>query len=164
MQNELDKAREQYAKVDGGYAEYAKRQAERLAKPDTQETIAWLVTAKPILPKQPAGPGTPGKQPEFNPGDLPLGSGGVDAAAPGQGDPNASFQDVLKGLQEQPLGDTGATTPPATDEASPLAPAENAPPENAPAEPPKAEEPAKEEAAVPPPGLEQSSAGEAPPK
>ena len=39
MQNELDKARDEYLKVDGGYAEYAKQQAERLAKPEAKETL-----------------------------------------------------------------------------------------------------------------------------
>ncbi len=80
MQNHLDKARDEYGKVTGAYANYAKAQAERLAKPESQETYAWLATAQPPQPKPPMGPGTPGKPPEFSPGEMGLPpAGGADA-------------------------------------------------------------------------------------
>ena len=72
MQNKLDKAREEYGKVTGAYADYAKVQVERLSKPDVQETYAWLATAQVPLPKAPAGPGIPGQRPEFSPGEMNL--------------------------------------------------------------------------------------------
>ena len=58
-----------------------KRQAERLEKPEAQETYAWLATAEPPRPKVPMGPGTPGQRPEFSPGEIALPSAaGADAA------------------------------------------------------------------------------------
>ena len=70
MQGDLDKAKAQYGQVTGSYAVYAKAQAERLSKPETKDTYAWLATAQPPAPKAPMGPGTPGQKPEFSPGKL----------------------------------------------------------------------------------------------
>ena len=72
MRGDLDDAREAYLKVTGGYEEFAKQQAERLAEPETKETYSWLATARPTPPRAPAGPGVPGRQPEFSAGELAL--------------------------------------------------------------------------------------------
>ena len=109
MENELDKAREEYLKVQGGYQGYAKLQAERLDKPETKETYAWLATAQAPRPRAPMGPGTPGERPEFSPGEFALpgtdtesGSTqpGLDPGAPTTGAaPGESFEDLIQGLQ-----------------------------------------------------------------
>ena len=84
MQNDLEKARAEYAQVTGPYAKYAKAQAERLAKPEAKETYAWLATAEPPRPRAPMGPGTPGQKPEFSPGDLSLPAGPESGASQGR--------------------------------------------------------------------------------
>jgi hypothetical protein len=102
MQNKLDKAREEYGKVMGAYAKYAQVQAERLAKPDVQETYAWLSTAQIPLPKAPSGPGTPGQRPEFSPGEMNLPATGP-AAAPKTENTKAAddaFDNLLKSLKD----------------------------------------------------------------
>jgi hypothetical protein len=105
MQNHLDKAREEYGKVTGAYAKYAQLQVERLAKPDAQETYAWLATAQLPQQKMPAGPGTPGKAPEFTPAEmgLPAGpaAGGTEAGkADDTKGANEAFDSLLKSLKE----------------------------------------------------------------
>ena len=72
MENHLDKVRAQYREVTGAYAEYAKREAERLDKPDSQDTYTWLATAQPPRQQVPMGPGVPGQTPPFSPADLGL--------------------------------------------------------------------------------------------
>jgi hypothetical protein len=135
MQNKLDKAREEYGRVTGAYAKYAQVQAERLGKPDVQDTYAWLATAQVPLPKAPAGPGTPGQPPEFSAGELNL-PATAPAAPPKTEDTKAAndaFDDLLKSLKdESKTGDApdrykdgekpsdgekpaDATTPPAKD-------------------------------------------------
>jgi hypothetical protein len=102
MQNQLEKAREQYGQVTGPFAEYAKKQADQLAKPATQETYAWLATAQ--LPKQaaPMGPGTPGQKPEFSAGDMALpGAASPEAGTTGDSKSSAAaFDELLKSLRE----------------------------------------------------------------
>lgn len=104
MQNELDKARDEYLKVQGGYAEFAKLQAERLAKPETKEAYAWLATANPPRPTAPTGPGTPGQRPDFSAGDFPLPGATPDASTPNTGSPagtssqGESFDDIIRRL------------------------------------------------------------------
>ena len=102
MQNELDKAREQYDQVTGPYAKYAKAQAERLATPEAQETYAWLATAQPPRPVQPMGPGTPGKRPDFSPGEIPLPNAtNPGPAAPSEGkSASETFDELLKEMQK----------------------------------------------------------------
>ena len=95
MQNELEKAREEYLKVKGGYEQFAGEQAERLTKPESQEAYAWLATAEAPRARAPSGPGTPGQQPEFSAGDFALpgeaaDDGATDAASGG------SFDDLLQ--------------------------------------------------------------------
>jgi tetratricopeptide (TPR) repeat protein len=107
MQNKLDKAREEYGKVTGPSAFYAKAQIERLEKPEVQETYAWLATAQMPASKAPAGPGTPGQRPEFSPGELNLPAAGPatgPAAAPKAEDTKAAndaFDNLLKSLKEE---------------------------------------------------------------
>ncbi len=102
MQNKLDKARDEYGKVTGTYAKYAQLQADRLSKPEAQETYAWLATAQIPLPKAPAGPGTPGQQPEFSPGEMNLPAAGpATSARPGDAKAaNDAFDELLKSLKE----------------------------------------------------------------
>lgn len=105
MQNDLEKARQQYEQVTGAYAKYAKAQAERLAKPEAKDAYAWLATAQAPMNHPPVGPGTPGKSPEFTPGEIALPKA-TDAAAPGgkQGTtPSAaeSFENMLKDMQKE---------------------------------------------------------------
>jgi predicted negative regulator of RcsB-dependent stress response len=132
MQNHLDKARAQYREVTGAYAEYAKQQAERLDKPESQETYAWLATAQPPRPQAPMGPGVPGQRPDFSPGDIGL--PGVPGApptstGPGTGAPkggsdafdalfNGPLQPKLK-EKETPDRYQQGTTPPADANAKP---------------------------------------------
>lgn len=127
MQNDLEKARAEYGKVTGPYAVFAKEQAERLAKPEAKETYEWLATAEPPRPKSPMGPGTPGQQLEFTPGEMNLPAGPeADASKSGSTKSAADvFNDLLKETQENAKpgeGDRYKTeTPPATD-ANPTAP------------------------------------------
>lgn len=161
MQNKLDKAREEYGKVTGAYANYAKIQVERLNKPDVQDTYAWLATAQIPLPKAPAGPGTPGQRPEFSPGEMNL-PATAPAAGPKTEDTkaaNEAFDNLLKSLKEDSKkADTpdryndgekpadGATPPakeaaPAAAEKAETKPAEK--PAEKPANVPETEKPAK---------------------
>jgi hypothetical protein len=99
MQGKLDAAREAYLKVKGTYEEYAKRQAERLASPETKDTYAWLATARPPLPRAPIGPGTPGKSPEFTAGDIALPGTTSETTSPGAPPQSESIDELLKGLE-----------------------------------------------------------------
>ncbi len=137
MQDHLDKARDEYHQVTGAYAEYARQQTERLAKPEVQETYTWLATAQLPQPKAPVGPGTPGKSPEFSPGDIALPKGaesGTGKANDAKGAADA-FDSLLKSLSEEskktPAADknkTGET--PANGAAAPAATPAKAPPAN----------------------------------
>jgi hypothetical protein len=99
IRNELKLAREEYLKVGGGYAEYAKQQVERLDKPQTAEAIAWLAKAEPPRPRAPSGPGKPGEKPEFSEGDIAL-PGTAQGAESGISAPGTSesFEELIKGL------------------------------------------------------------------
>lgn len=103
MQNHLDKAREEYRLVTGAYADYAKQQAERLERPESQDTYAWLATAQPPRPKMPVGPGSPGQRPEFSPGEIALpGAAGADAGKAGDAKGAAeAFDDLLKSMRHE---------------------------------------------------------------
>jgi hypothetical protein len=122
IQGKLDEAAKTYGEVKGAFEEYAKRQAERLAKPEAKDTYSWLATARPKLPQAPTGPGTPGVQPEFSAGDLALPGAASSPAAPGAAPATSqSIEDLLKGLEvdfTSPTGDDryapGGTTPPPT--------------------------------------------------
>jgi hypothetical protein len=79
MQDDLEKAKEHYALVGGGFAELAKTRVERLddksAREQLADTMSWLSKAPLPVRTAPAGPGTPGKQPLFAPGDLEMPAG-----------------------------------------------------------------------------------------
>jgi hypothetical protein len=125
LQGKLEEAREAYLKVGGGYQQYAKLQADRLAKPEAKETYAWLETARAPLPRAPWGPGTPGQRPAFSEGELALpAESATGPALPGSTTaPAASIEELLKGLEldfESPPAEgdryaPGATPPAATD-------------------------------------------------
>lgn len=100
MRNELDRARAEYLKVTGGYQQFAKLQAERLAKPETKEDYAWLAKAEATRPRTPAGPGIPGQRPEFTDGDIPLPDDDSTMPLPeGTSPKDDSFDALLRGLQ-----------------------------------------------------------------
>lgn len=108
MQNKIDQSVEEYGKVTGAYAAFAKAQVERLNKPEAKETYAWLATAQLPMPKSPAGPGTPGQRPEFSPGEMNLPPAGASTGPPAQAKPedakaaNDAFDQLLKSLKDDP--------------------------------------------------------------
>jgi predicted negative regulator of RcsB-dependent stress response len=110
LQGKLDEASKAYLQVAGGYGQYAKLQAERLAQPEAKETYAWLKNARPPLPRAPMGPGTPGQRPLFSEGELALPGGAI---PPGRTAPDGSpaqgqsIDDLLRGLEM----DFGTGTP-----------------------------------------------------
>jgi hypothetical protein len=127
IDGKLAEARDDYRAVKGAFEEYAKRQADRLEKPDSKETYAWLASARPKLPRAPQGAGTPGVQPEFSAGDLALPNAPAGTTSP-EGSPTQgqSIEDLLKGLEVDfgapPTGDdryAPGATPPATDTSQP---------------------------------------------
>lgn len=159
MQNHLDKAREQYRLVTGAFADYAKQQALRLDKPEAQETYAWLITAQPVQPKAPSGPGTPGQKLDMSPGEitLPNASGSNATQAPAGKGAAETFNDVLKTMQQeakpgQAADQKSANGAPATKEApKPPAPNTSAPESKLGAEPPAADKP-ESKPSIPPAG------------
>ncbi len=103
MQNELGKARDEYLKVTGGYAEFAKERAKALADTKTQDVCAWLATAVPPRRPSPMGPGTPGQTPNFSAGDMPLPNAGQAGGTPSGGvGEGASLDNLLQGLDLSP--------------------------------------------------------------
>src|SRR5262245_1673191 len=99
MQNQLDKAREEYEKVTGGYADFAKERAKQLGEKKTEDVCAWLATATPPRRPSPLGPGTPGKEPGFSAGDMPLPGETPGTGATGEGGAaGPSFDTMLQGL------------------------------------------------------------------
>ncbi len=152
LQNKLDKAREEYGKVTGAMVPYAKAQVERLNKPESQDTYAWLATAKLPIASTPAGPGVPGRPPEFKPGELDLPAAGP-AAAPKPEDTKAAneeFDRFLKSLKDEAKKDDPDRykegEKPADDAAPP---AQDAPPADAEKTEAKPAEKAAEETADP---------------
>jgi hypothetical protein len=95
MQNDLEKAREEYLKVTGGYALFAREQADRLELPETKDTYAWLSTAQAPRPSAPSGPGTPGQPPDFSTDEFPLPGEATDSESPGDTS-TESVEDLLK--------------------------------------------------------------------
>jgi hypothetical protein len=100
MQNDLERAKEHYALVRGGFAELAKARVEEIDDPTSKEelvqTLSWLSKAEVPRRPAPAGPGTPGKQPLFSPGELQMPASGTDAKADSAGE--ASIDDLLNRL------------------------------------------------------------------
>lgn len=122
MRGDLPKAEEAYLKVGGGYADFAKEQAERLKKPESKEIYAWLEKAEPPRTAAPLGPGVPGERPEFSAGDLSLPEGGTEQAVPTAPASGNEFDELIKGLGTLPSSTSGADegTPPDSTETNPL--------------------------------------------
>lgn len=72
LQGDLDKARQEYKLVAGGFAAVAEERLKELDKADMKETYAWLATAEGPRRTSPIGPGVPGQQPQFTPGEIEL--------------------------------------------------------------------------------------------
>lgn len=156
MQNELEKAREQYGKVTGAYAKYGQQQAERLAKPDAKETYAWLAVAQPPRPMSPMGPGTPGQRPEFSPGELSLPNGTDPGAGKTENTTGAAetFDKMIKEAQEQAKANEATPNryeaggkPPVTDPGAPASGTDAAPGDTKGAETPPTGDATKESSA-----------------
>lgn len=130
MRGELDKAREEYLSVRGGFQELAEVRAKALEETKTKEAYDWLVSAQASRQQTPTGPGTPGQRPDFSVGgiDFPSTTGGDDAGATDGG--AATVDDLFSGfdLPDEPddryeaeggSGDIGGATdeaPAASDE------------------------------------------------
>lgn len=159
MQNQLDKAREEYGKVTGGYAEFAKNRAKELGEKKTQEVCDWLATAVPPRRSSPFGLGAPGQTPSFSVGDVPLPGAETPGAAPAGGaGSGSSIDNLLQGLD---LSAEPGKTPDryGTDKAAPATeqPAEGQPATGTP-ETPAAESPATSGTAEPAPATTTPSA------
>jgi hypothetical protein len=94
LRNDLEKAREEYARVEGDFKPLAELRVEELAKPQVKATYDWLATAEAPRRALPAGPGTPGQRPDFSAGDLEIPTGDQ---AP-EGSAGAADVDLFQGL------------------------------------------------------------------
>lgn len=103
LRGEVDKARAEYEKVQGGFATIAQLRAERLKNDDAKATYEWLASAQPPRPRAPLGGGTPGQIPDFSVGDFSLPSATGQAPAGGDG---ASLDTLFEGLNLQPAEGT----------------------------------------------------------
>jgi hypothetical protein len=65
MRNDLEKARAEYARVEGALAEVAAERLKQLESKPAQDAIGWLATADLPKPAAPSGPGVPGDRPGF---------------------------------------------------------------------------------------------------
>jgi predicted negative regulator of RcsB-dependent stress response len=94
---ELDKAREEYRAVTGGFAAVAEQRIKDLEEPDAEDVYSWLATAQAPRRAAPSGPGTPGQRPSFAPGELEMPAAGDGSAEPGA---PMSVDDLFKGIGE----------------------------------------------------------------
>ncbi len=97
LRSELDKAREEYLAVKGGFEVLAQQRAKELDEPDTKEAYAWLATAVAPRRTAPVGPGTPGQRPGFAPGELDLPAAGATTDESGA---NISVDELFEGIGE----------------------------------------------------------------
>jgi predicted negative regulator of RcsB-dependent stress response len=99
---ELDKAREEYGAVTGGFATLAEQRIKDLDEADAKETYAWLATAEAPRRMAPPGPGTPGLMPNFSPGELQMPAAGGSNSGASNTEPTApmSVDDLFKGIGE----------------------------------------------------------------
>jgi hypothetical protein len=97
LRNELDKAREHYLAVKGGFADAAKQRADKLTAKDSKDVFDWLATAQAPHRTAPTGAGTPGQKPEFTAGELEMPSVEGDKGLPAE-TPAPSGEDLLKGM------------------------------------------------------------------
>jgi len=93
LQNKIDKAREQYATVQGDLRKVAERRAEQLEKTEVVDACDWLAVAKLPLPDATGGTGASGLRPSFD-ASLPKASAG--GAAP------RSLEDLLGDFGNEP--------------------------------------------------------------
>jgi hypothetical protein len=157
LQDELDKAREQYAKVTGSYTDFAKARAKTLGDEKTKEICSWLASAELPRPMAPAGPGTPGRRPPFSVSDFPLpGEAKADETSSGDAGAKSSLDELLEGLNLGDLESPSVDTP-GRYEAGETAPADVQPAGEAPA----ADQPAAEQPAVELPASESPSSDNA---
>lgn len=70
LEGDVDEATKLYGKVTGAFEELAKDRIEDLAMNQTKADYDWLAQVQPTRRSAPAGPGTPGVQPEFSPDML----------------------------------------------------------------------------------------------
>lgn len=108
LRNELDKAREEYRAVKGGFAELAEERIKELDEASSKDTYAWLATAQAPRRTAPRGPGTPGQRPDFAPGELEMPAAG---STPAESAAAVSVDNLFKGIGET----SGKDDPNATD-------------------------------------------------
>lgn len=72
LQGDLEQAQAEYQLVTGGFAAAAEDRIKELDNQNTKDTYAWLATAEGPRRTAPAGPGIPGQQPQFSPGEIEL--------------------------------------------------------------------------------------------
>lgn len=96
LRNELDKARDEYGKVEGGFKMLADQRIEQLKKPEVVDVYAWLATAQGPANMSPTGPGTPGLSPGFSPGEIELPDASGEPAD--EKDASAAIDELFKGI------------------------------------------------------------------
>jgi hypothetical protein len=94
---ELDKAREEYGAVKGGFSAVAEQRIKDLDEAEARDVYSWLATAQAPRRVAPSGPGTPGLRPSFTPGELEMPAAGSTSAEPGA---TMSVDDLFKGIGE----------------------------------------------------------------
>lgn len=116
LQNQLDKAREEYGKVEGGFKLIAEERVKQLDKPETQEVYAWLASARSTYGGAPGGPGTPGLSPGFSPGEIELPEASAEEALEDAGSIDDLFS-MPSNVDADSLPATGGVTLPAEENA-----------------------------------------------
>lgn len=114
MQNDLERAKQEYASVRGGFTQLAEARAKQIddqqSRKELERALDWLTTAEPPRRPSPSGPGVPGRQPELSPGNLQM-----PAAASGE---EQTLEDILGRLEtaseaaDSDRYDTGESVPP----------------------------------------------------
>jgi tetratricopeptide (TPR) repeat protein len=98
MQNQPEKAIEQYSTVEGAFAEFAKGRVTDLKNSRTQEIMSWLASATPPRRAAPAGPGTPGQRPAFSADDLTMPGETPKSTSANAAEGADAFNKLLEGL------------------------------------------------------------------
>lgn len=109
LRGDLEKARDEYALVQGGFESLAVQQIEKLEEQQTQQIYEWLATARAPRRRAPAGPGTPGERPDFSAGELDMPEMGEQPSI----EAGTTVEDLFQGLtdpQQEPADELGATT------------------------------------------------------
>ncbi|MCA9237511.1 MAG: hypothetical protein KDA44_18685 [Planctomycetales bacterium] len=146
MRNEIDEAKQQYARVQGALAGIADERIKALEHAETAADLAWLAKAEAILPSMPAGGGVPGARPPFS-ADQPLTDrDGLEF------NPNRPLEDILGGFDDGASDSGRYDEPPAGADDAEMPAADDG--ESA-AETDGAEQPAADDAAEPAASVEQ---------